>query len=77
MPADEKVKASRSKKRASTLGTAVGGAVSKYEHELLWEVVRRFNAAVVEARQGHSNAWQPVQDTIDMLEDEFADPRDI
>lgn len=71
-----KVLVSQSKKQASTLGTAKGGAVSKFEHKLLWDTIRVTKDALDGARQGH-NRWQEVQDAIEKLEDEFADPEEI
>lgn len=72
----QKVLTSRSKKKASTIGTAAGGAVSKYEHKLLWDFVRATRVALDAQCQGH-NQWQKVQDVSDRLEDEFADPEDM
>ena len=65
-----------SKTKASKLGTARGGFVSKYEHELLWEVVRKANDSIAGMQYGH-NLLQDLQDALDTLEDEFADPKDI
>lgn len=65
-----------SKNKASTLGTAKGGAVSKYEHYLLWDVVRKTEEALYASREGHNN-WQTVMDSIETLKDEFADPEEI
>lgn len=65
-----------SKIKPSKIGNAKGQYVSQLEHELLWTVVRRVNEAMTAQMSGH-NKWQKVQDSLDELEDEYADPKEI
>lgn len=61
-------------KTPARLGSCRGGRVSQEEHDLLWKVVRSVKHDLERRSAGHNDGGQPLQDSLDKLEDEYEDP---